>query len=268
MKNLPKLGGISFLLAFMALTPASHAQAPSGNFQYNFTTNDGPGLSNFSGIYATPYYVTNDSLQLSHDARGGIDAYYPSPFGLSSGYVLGTLRGASSNLKMRLLSSMWFPMDSSTYPNGFGLRRRDRLTLTFDPSARTLSGTDRVEEAFRMLVFDHYPYNHLKTVSRNSFSQPVTLAVPEATDGSWTLDLNIVPTGNKLSGTGSIHFANGKSFAFELVGSYSPRSQKSKVLLKGTGASKGASLVLSLVGPQTGVERMSGRVGGQSVRLQ
>src|SRR2546427_4176822 len=140
MKNLANLGGTSFVLVFMAVTAASHAQAPSGNLQYKFSPTNGPPLWNFGGIYATPYYVTNDNLRLSHDAKGGIDAYYQSP-GQASGYVLGTIRGSGPNLKMRLVSSMWFPIDSPTYQNGFGLRRRDRLSLAFDASTRDRKST-------------------------------------------------------------------------------------------------------------------------------
>jgi hypothetical protein len=249
-------------LVFIAFTSVARAQAPFGHYHYEFTTNDGPALWNFSGVYATPYYITNTGLRVSHTARGGVEAYYESA-GLASGAVVGTIQGSGANLKARLVSRMWIPTGA---PDNV-MRRTDRLSLVFDASGRTLIGTDQAQSAYQVLVGDGFPYNHWETLNRMSFRQPVTLEVPDSTDGNWTLDLEIVPNGNKLVGTAELGFANGVVFDFDLLGRYEPGLQRTKVVLKGIGTSKGASLSIRMSGPLLGIERMSGRVAGQSVKL-
>jgi len=147
----------------------------------------------------------------------------------------------------------------------------DRIRCDFDPSAGTLNGTDQVRQTREVLVSDNNPWeiaNHWEAVSSTAFSQPVTLGVPGASDGSWTLNLEIVPAGNKLSGTGSIIFSNGEIFEFQLIGSYSPAKQTSKVLLLGSGSAKGARLVLTMVEPEGRITSMRGTVAGQKLLLR
>jgi hypothetical protein len=249
----------SFLLAYVSMTAGSLAQAPSGTFEYNFTTNDGAGLWNFSGSYQALYYFdTNCMLRLTHYGRGNLEGKYREvPYG---NRVAGTARGSSQNIKLRL--------NSVTWPVG-ALVRGDRLTLSFDSVARTLKGTDRVVSA----VYTYggggwFSSPHVVSGFGLSSRQQVVLAVPQTTDGNWHLTLHVTPTGNKLSGTGSIEFANGMVYHFQLIGSYAPQRNTSKVLLKGINESKGAFLVLSIATPELGIQRLSGRVGGQSVKLQ
>ena len=58
----------------------------------------------------------------------------------------------------------------------------------------------------------------------------IVLDVPENADGSWILGLEIVPTGNKLSGTATITFSNGEVFRFKILGRYSPKAGKTTLL--------------------------------------
>src|SRR6266404_5836019 len=110
--------------------------------------------------------------------------------------------------------------------------------------------------------------SHTKNLGSFSYTQAATLAVPEQSDGSWTLKLDLVPAGNKLSGTGSIVFSNGETLEFQLIGSYSPAKQTSKVLLLGSGSAKGARLVLSMVEPEGRIVSMRGTVAGQKLLLR
>ena len=59
--------------------------------------------------------------------------------------MVGTVRGAGSNLKVRLVSEMWRPTDNPEY----GTKRVDKLSLVFDAGAMVLRGADRVVEAAR-----------------------------------------------------------------------------------------------------------------------
>ena len=239
--------------------------ASASTFQYAFTNNDNPRLWNFSGLYWMPFY---NVLRWHQGAKGTITASYgiAAPTNIA---LAGTITGSGSRLKLRLRSTMEFA-DSSTDPSG--AMRKDRLSLTFDPGANLLTGSDRVSETTQTYEMDcpnsFWECDHWKWVTRTSSStQPVSIATPETTDGNWMLTLEIAQAGNKLSGTALITFANGETLPFQLAGSYAPKSQRSKILLKGTGNGKGANLMLSVVGPQMKIERLRGFLGGQSVKF-
>jgi len=226
--------GFAIAIATLWWQIAAMAQAPTGSLEYSFSAQDGVPLWNFSGAYSTPYYaVTNDTLVLHHFGKGN----------------------------MYSISIFTDSMQQET-----AVLRKDTLTLTFDPGTMTLNGTDRTVIKNLVLVYDGYPYNHWKATSGYTFNKPVSLQVPETTDGNWNLELDIASAGNKLTGSALIRFTNGEVFQFQLAGTYLPSTQKTKILLKGQGEDKSANLVLSLLGPEMNVERMSGNVGGQRIR--
>jgi hypothetical protein len=258
--------GFAIAIATLWWQIAAMAQAPTGSLEYSFSAQDGVPLWNFSGAYSTPYYaVTNDTLVLHHFGKGNIYAsYQEDPAG---GAAEGTIRGANSNLRAKLLSKMYsISIFTDSMQQETAVLRKDTLTLTFDPGTMTLNGTDRTVIKNLVLVYDGYPYNHWKATSGYTFNKPVSLQVPETTDGNWNLELDIASAGNKLTGSALIRFTNGEVFQFQLAGTYLPSTQKTKILLKGQGEDKSANLVLSLLGPEMNVERMSGNVGGQRIR--
>jgi hypothetical protein len=161
--------------------------------------------------------------------------------------------------------------ESSVSPlDEIGVRRQDRLLLALEPASRSLTGTDRVTNTRQHVVIDpsFFSSSHTRNLGSFSYTQAATLVVPEQSDGSWTLNLELVPTGTKLSGTGSILFSNGETFEFEVTGSYSPSKQASKILLLGSGAAKGARLVLTRLEPEGRIVSMRGSVGGQRLLLR
>jgi hypothetical protein len=252
-------------------------QVPSGTIQYEFSTNSGVPLWNFTGTYLAPYYLnTNDTLQLHHDGRGRIFGTYQTAYqvGDQTNYnavvAQGSVRNAGSNINVHLASTIFLAQSSPSLFEEIGVQRKDRLIFAFDPATRTLSGTDRVTNT-RQHVFvsvSYFSSSHTKNLGSSSYTQAATLTVPEQSDGSWTLELDLVPEGNKLLGTGSIIFSNGEMLEFKLIGSYSPAKQTSKVLLVGTGLAKGARLMLSMVEPEGRIVSMRGTVAGQKLLLR
>src|SRR6266481_468860 len=266
------------IIVIMALVGmAALGQVPSGTIQYEFSTNSGVPLWNFTGTYPAPYYLnTNDTLQLHQDGRGKIIGTYQTAYqinGQTNIYVVGaqgSVRSVGSNISVRLASTIFLAQSSLSYFEEIGVRRKDRLLFAFEPATRTLAGTDRVTNTRQDVVVEpsYFSSSHTKNLGSFSYTQAATLAVPEQSDGSWTLKLEIVPAGNKLRGTGSIIFSNGEIFDFQLMGSYSPAKQTSKVLLLGSGSAKGARLVLSMVEPEGRIVSMSGTVAGQKLLLR
>jgi hypothetical protein len=253
------------------------AQVPSGTVQYEFPTNSGVPLWNFNGTYLAPYYLnTNDTLQLHQDGRGRLIGTYQTAHqmgGQTIFYVVGaqgSVRSAGSNLTVRLASAIFLAESSFTPLDEIGVRRQDRLLFAFEPATRTMNGTDRVTNTRQHVVIDpsFFSSSHTRNLGSFSYTQTATLVVPEQSDGSWTLKLELVPTGTKLSGTGSILFSNGETFEFQITGSYSSSKQTSKILLLGSGSARGARLVLTRLEPEGRIISMRGSVGGQKVWLR
>jgi len=265
-----------FITAMTLAGMSALGQAPSGMFQYEFSTSSGVLLWNFSGTYRAPYYLsTNDTLQLSQDGRGGIVGTYLGTYqteNQSSDYVVGTqgsVRGVGTNISVRLSSSFFLAETSVSFFEEIGVRRQDRLLLVFDPATKTLTGTDRVTNTRQDVVSspDYFHSSHTKNLGSFTYTQAAALVVPAKSDGSWILKLDIAAAGTKLSGTGSILFSNGDTLEFQLTGSYSPTKQTSKVLLLGSGTAKGARLILSMAEPEGNILSMRGTVAGQKLTL-
>jgi len=274
--SITKMKPSIFITAMTLAGMSALGQAPSGMFQYEFSTSSGVLLWNFSGTYRAPYYLsTNDTLQLSQDGRGGIVGTYLGTYqteNQSSDYVVGTqgsVRGVGTNISVRLSSSFFLAETSVSFFEEIGVRRQDRLLLVFDPATKTLTGTDRVTNTRQDVVSspDYFHSSHTKNLGSFTYTQAAALVVPAKSDGSWILKLDIAAAGTKLSGTGSILFSNGDTLEFQLTGSYSPTKQTSKVLLLGSGTAKGARLILSMAEPEGNILSMRGTVAGQKLTL-
>jgi len=93
----------------------------------------------------------------------------------------------------------------------------------------------------------------------------VSIALPEANDGSWTLDLAISRNSDRLSGNAFLNFSNGAGFQFRVRGKYLEKSQKANLIVYGAGANTGAMLLLSITVPDMTIESMRGKVAGQKI---
>ncbi len=261
-----------------AANSANAPQPPSRSLHYEITTNTGPLLWNFSGSYPVPYFAnTNNSLVLYHAANGKIGGsetlvsdFLPNEQEVGS--VSGSVRNAGSNIVARMTCTAYLSREGGSLYDWTQILRKDRLLLNLDTDAGALGGIDRATATLEHVVFGYsgnslWPSEHVTRLGTSSFSVPVNLEVPATTDGSWTLDLNVVPDGNKLSGGGTITCSNRQVFQFQLIGSYSPKTDKTKLLLRGTNDDKGAHLVLSLTGPELNIDAIRGAVAGQRLRF-
>ena len=239
---------------------------PSGLFQYEFRAEGGPALWNFSGLYALPPY---GAVRWHQSPRGAMMTYYATG-DTASVQLKGTLTGAGSALKLRLASTVGF--SEYNWQSDSWATRADRLALIFEPTNRAFTGIDRVTRTYQQVIYydpnSFWEGSQSKIVkTRSSSVQPITLATPETTDGNWTLSLEIVPVGNRFTGTASIMFSNGETNSFQLLGSYSPKTGQAKLLLTGSGADAGANLRLTVIAPEMHIQSMRGAVGGQRVRF-
>jgi hypothetical protein len=259
------------LLVCITLTAA--AEPPSGAFEYDFPGAAGVRLWNLSGVHALPL----GAAQVRQKANGTVSASYLAldPSGTNV-MLTGTLKSAKTDLSFRLRSIV--AVDDFNYlltlPWDYQVQRKDTFNLVFDSSDGVLSGSDRVSRTIihQYLYFPVLPWESkgtkMKTERKTKVSyEEVSFSTPSTADGTWQLSMSIMPTGNKLTGSASVVFADGETYHFRLQGSYLPKNGKTKLVLVGDGKDKGARLQLTLTGPEMGIESLAGTVAGQRLRF-
>jgi len=87
--------------------------------------------------------------------------------------------------------------------------------------------------------------------------------LPAGTDGTWTLQMNIVPL-SPLAGSAQIVLSNGRTLQAHLSGSYSAGLDRSRVRVSGFEDSRGNTLTVEF--DSNALLRLQGTVFGQSVR--
>ena len=108
-------------------------------------------------------------------------------------------------------------------------------------------------------------------LSSSKIRSDVTMQLPAGMDGSWTLNMNIIPL-NKLSGSAEMVLSNGRVLPATLNGSFSSSTGVSKLKIKGVGAGAGSNVSLRLFEsveeeePVLAIEKLEGKILGQKVR--
>ena len=88
---------------------------------------------------------------------------------------------------------------------------------------------------------------------------------PGFTPVDWHLDMTLASTGTKVKGTAAVSLDNGRSFPFNVNGTYSAKTGTSKLTLTGTGIGKGATLTVNMAG--NNITGISGKLLGQQVKV-
>jgi hypothetical protein len=130
--------------------------------------------------------------------------------------------------------------------------------LTVNPVSRTLVG-----KASGSARFSHLGNGSLKS----DFSMPLLPGV----DGSWNVTLDVIPFGNKVSGSGLVEVANTppSTLSTRATGNLSKQTGKVKVKLSGSGFSSGTQLKLEflpVLGADNQFVNIDGKVLGQKVK--
>jgi hypothetical protein len=94
---------------------------------------------------------------------------------------------------------------------------------------------------------------------------PYAVASFAAGTGSWTLNMNLATSGKQVTGLATVVLETGTTFSFPVKGIYKPQSQQSRLVLIGSGASKGSSLQVTMLG--NSITGIKGRVAGQFVKI-
>jgi len=105
-----------------------------------------------------------------------------------------------------------------------------------------------------------------KKTGSDKLPKGTTFDIPAGDEGSWGLSITLIPNGTKYTGTASLETApNGITENFTVTGTYSARTDTSKLTLKGNDGT--LSLVISTSGPNMTVQSIKGKVFGQSIKF-
>ncbi len=273
MMKTPRLRVLPLLGLAIALGLAgAGAAAPSGPFIGVFGPQQGTPLWNFKGDHWSILSSSpDDHIEFSQDARGRISASFLT-LGSEPAELFGSIKISKGELTLRLSSrrAVLEPYFNGT--DWYSEKRKHNFTLTFEPWNRTLFGFDRVTRMQKEEITDWYQGGYWNgdylgdLVPKTVFIRPVSFQVPATADGMWTLRIYVVPAKSKLTGAGTITFSNGDTLKFLLRGTYVSSTDKAKIVLKGDLEDKGATLMLSLRGPEFFLESMKGTVYGQKIQ--
>ncbi len=243
------------LLIVLCAVPAI-AQVPSGHFNYAFTN---PALWDLSGIY-TNNTVTNDVViaTFEQEASGVLTGARTETYVSGADHAEGTgsLTGRVKTKSGVVGATISSKGEISGVSGGVSYIANftTKGTATLAPSTLTIftSGTIRVCVVGGKCESD---------------TQGYSLPLAEGMTGDWTLDLNVVPTGNKLGGTGTLTLSNGRVFSYQIIGSYKTTSQVAKLKLVGEGDATGTSLSLTTQGAAMDLTGLKSKSLGRDAKI-
>lgn len=127
------------------------------------------------------------------------------------------------------------------------------ITVVYDFIVDTDSGT---------LIGSARGSAHFGHLGNGRILSEVQASLPPGADGSWTLQLNVVPF-DHLAGTAQILLSNGRILQAHLSGSYAPDLDRSVIRVNGFADSRGNSILIIFTSEDVLLVR--GRVLGQLV---
>jgi hypothetical protein len=264
MKPTWKLAVLTALLVGVA--PVLYAESVSGDHTLTF---DGDvSLWDLSGTYNEDLSDFNLSYSISMDPTGKfigegsavyeddlMDAY------LSSSY---SFNGKASSAAGVVRVGMTLKMTGSGYVQGYfcTFTAVARENLELDSASRQLVGSASGRVAVAV------PELRRRAGAPIPRTEVVT-ALPYDVVGNWDLALNVAPNQNKYAGVATVSLPNGKSFPFTAKGTYSPRTDLSKLILQGQDPYRSVKFNLTgcCTNAQLVLKSLSGKMLGQSLRL-
>ncbi len=246
MKNMKCL-----LVSLIALGAISaNAQVPTGAFTYVFTNLplwDISGSYTFSG--SSNGITDTATLVISNAANGKITGTLVDTIseGFLSVHVNSTVKGKISVRAGVPVASL---RSSGTLSGVATGTARGTSIETIDADALTLNAD------IKGTIKPHGS-------KPRKFSATTTAPLPVGMDGDWQLDTNIIATGNKLSGTGTLSLSNGRDLTYQITGNFNTTSEIAKLRLKGQGDALGTSISMTTQGTNMDLTVLKGKVLGQ-----
>jgi hypothetical protein len=245
------------------------AGVASGLYTLNYDASSG-ALWDISGSYSEDTGEVTLDYTIAEDPTGkftgsgmfGIDeSYSDASLSLSSTMnLIGTIKTSGSVTRVALTASG--AGAGEVYVYGYGY-----YDITFSYSLKENCEVDPFGQLVGTISGKMKVTLPALRKSR-SVSIPTTdfaVALPASATGAWSLTLNLVPNGTQYTGTASLQTSTSTTTDFTVTGSYSSKTDGSKLTLKGPGGS------MSVAGSANGVDflvqAMKGKVFGQTLKL-
>lgn len=147
--------------------------------------------------------------------------------------------------------------------------------VTFTGTINTNSDVDGIDSELvltsgKITLKLQEPSTGRKGSASDTLNPGGTLDLPSGTTGDWDLTMTLMPDGTKYTGPvpSTVDTSNGGTTDFTATGSYTSKTDTSKITLKGpkgTGAS--LNLLISTVGSNMTVNSVKGKLYGQSIKF-
>lgn len=254
-------GWLALLMGSLTLSSAQ----PSGNLGFIFEADDLP-VWDLTGLYSAGPTV----ISVQHDNNGRLRGSGAAMVQAGSDVVAASYKvsGAISGSGVDTRARFSVKLTGRDYI--VGAYRRFNITMKYDlavvASELRLVGTVKGKASYDGL-------------GSETIDEPVDMPLPNGVDGSWAVAMNVMPLSKKLVGTGVVlvstflspdlpgGWPTDRVLPADVRGSYNPKTDISKVSVKGVDEGRGTSLKLEFETDAVFPNAMSGKILGQRVSL-
>ena len=256
------------IVGILALTTSvAYGAMASGTYSVEF---DGSAsLWDVSGTYDASFDPIEINYTLSMDPSGKFTGEGSASIsGYEDGYYVdlhadftfvGSVKSAGNVVRVNMSMKMTGSGEVAGYYATFAASIKEALEV--DASTRQLVGTlsGKVSVA-------------IPGQGKASQAIPQTdyaVSLPPDMSGIWELDLDVVPADTKYIGSGEVRLSNGTSFGFTLGGTYSVKTDLTKLTLKGIPpySNLNVSLAATNVTSELNIQTLKGKLLGQKIAV-
>jgi hypothetical protein len=235
--------------------------APAGPYSFDFGP-PGKPVWDISGTYTlSPLVGGSTSVEfpvtITQDSQGMLTGSGTGPVDIDGVAATGTytIKGkitnsggvAKINATVKLSGNGEIQGVQTTYSLSANYK------LEIDPIAKTVVGSARGSAK-------------ASGIGSGPVTEDFSTVLPSNMAGDWKLQMNLVPTDNKLGGSSSVVLGNGRTLDLGVKGSYSAKNTKSTITLSGLDTFKGTTLKVMGTNDTLVNVTVKGKILGQVVQ--
>jgi hypothetical protein len=258
LRKLTALAGLAGLCA----TPNLRAEMASGSYTNTFT--DTVRIWDVSGSYnnSVTGFGLNYTLNMDKSGKfaGKALINVSDEMDMNLSFFGAVTSGPSNVTRMTLTMRLKGTMDLESMSMNFSGLIKEKLEI--DPNTGMMVGT--------MSGSVHVSIPKLgRSATQKIPVSDVSTYLPYGMNGKWDLTLNVQTNGLRYTGDGEVRLSNGRTVPLLTTGTYSAKTDLSKLNIKnvGTNGIVKFGLVSTVENGQLNIEKLLGSALGQKVRL-